>query len=243
MTKLTAKKVENTLPRKKEYKLHDGDGLFLRVRPSGAKSWLFSFSLPNDSKLIRMTLGSLKNISLKEARAKLPELRNQVSQGIDPRNTRTAKQDKHTQIIVMQKKFSKLNMTNKITLGSLEENDFDEIVSAFKILGWNKPKSIYETYFKEQSENIRSVVVAKENGKFCGYVTIKWKSDYASFTQQNIPEISDLNVLPTYRKQGVGSALIDTCETMAKDRSYTSIGLGVGMTADYGDAQRLYVHL
>ena len=26
-------------------------------------------------------------------------------------------------------------------------------------------------------------------------------------------------------------------------RGYTNIGLGVGMTADYGDAQRLYVRL
>lgn len=106
MTKLTAKKVENALPRKKEYKLHDGDGLFLRVRPSGAKSWLFSFSLPGDRTLIRMTLGSVKNISLKEARAKLPELHGQVSQGIDPRNARAAKQAENTSAITMQKLFS-----------------------------------------------------------------------------------------------------------------------------------------
>lgn len=106
MTKLTAKKIENALPRKKEYKLHDGDGLFLRVRPSGAKSWLFSFSLPNDSKLIRMTLGSVKNISLKEARARLPELHDQVSQGIDPRYARAAKQAENTSAITMQKLFN-----------------------------------------------------------------------------------------------------------------------------------------
>lgn len=106
MSKLTAKKVENALPRKKEYKLHDGGGLFLRIRPSGAKSWLFSFSLPNDPKLIRMTLGSLKNISLKEARTKLPELQDQVSQGIDPRYARTAKQTENSTAITMQKLFN-----------------------------------------------------------------------------------------------------------------------------------------
>jgi len=106
MGKLTAKKVENALPRKKEYKLHDGEGLFLRVRPSGAKSWLFSFSLPNNSTLIRMTLGSVKNISLKEARAKLPELHGQVSQGIDPRHARAAKQAENTSAITMQKLFN-----------------------------------------------------------------------------------------------------------------------------------------
>src|SRR3990167_6478407 len=106
MSKLTAKKVENALPRKKEYKLHDGDGLFLRVRPSGAKSWLFSFSLPNNNKLIRMTLGSVKNISLKEARAKLPELHDQVSQGIDPRHARAAKKAENISAVAMQKLFN-----------------------------------------------------------------------------------------------------------------------------------------
>lgn len=106
MTKLTAKKVENAKPGSKEYKLHDGEGLFLRIRPSGAKSWLFSFSLPGDHALIRMTLGSVKNISLKEARAKLPELHGQVSQGIDPRNARAAKQAENISAITMQKLFS-----------------------------------------------------------------------------------------------------------------------------------------
>lgn len=46
MSKLTATKVKNAATRNKEYKLHDGDGLFLRIRPGGAKSWLFSFNLP-----------------------------------------------------------------------------------------------------------------------------------------------------------------------------------------------------
>src|ERR1700741_1254535 len=105
MSKLTAKKVENALPRKKEYKLHDGGGLFLRVRPSGAKSWLFSFSLPNNRKLVRMTLGSVKDIALKEARNMLPDLHKLVSQGIDPRNARAAIQTENTSAVTMQKLF------------------------------------------------------------------------------------------------------------------------------------------
>lgn len=134
-------------------------------------------------------------------------------------------------------------MLNKVVLTALEKNDFDEIVSAFKKIGWNKPKSIYEKYFAEQSENIRTVFIAKENGKFCGYVTIKWKSDYDSFAQQNIPEISDLNVLPSFRKKGIGTLLINACELVAQERGASKIGLGVGMTADYGDAFRLYIKL
>jgi len=106
MAKLTAKKVESTTPRSKEYKLHDGEGLFLRIRPSGAKSWLFSFSLPGDQRLIRMTLGSVDRISLKEARSMLPTLHKLVANGIDPRNARAATQAENTQAVTMQNLFN-----------------------------------------------------------------------------------------------------------------------------------------
>lgn len=125
----------------------------------------------------------------------------------------------------------------------LKEDDIDQIVTAFKNIGWNKPRSIYESYLLEQINNTRSIIVVMENNIFCGYVTIKWESDYFSFKQQSIPEISDLNVLPDYRNQGVGSKLIAICESMAKEQGYSVIGLGVGLTADYGNAQRLYVRL
>ena len=105
MSKLTAKAVENAAPKTKEYKLADGSGLYLRVRPSGAKSWLFCFRLPGDRRLIPMTIGTLNDLSLKNARAKLPELRQLVSEGIDPRSARAASKAKNAQAITMQKLF------------------------------------------------------------------------------------------------------------------------------------------
>ena len=54
----------------------------------------------------------------------------------------------------------------------------------------------------------------------------------------------DLNVLPQFRKIGIGSLLLDTAE---KEAATTSdiIGIGVGLYAGqdggYGSAQRLYV--
>ncbi|HEX4045965.1 MAG TPA: integrase arm-type DNA-binding domain-containing protein, partial [Gammaproteobacteria bacterium] len=119
MTKLTAKKVENAKPRSKEYKLHDGEGLFLRIRPSGAKSWLFSFSLPGDRRLIRMTLSSIDRMSLKEARSILPSLHKLVASGIDPRNARAATQAENTQAVTMQGLFDSwiefVKLTSTIT--------------------------------------------------------------------------------------------------------------------------------
>lgn len=135
-------------------------------------------------------------------------------------------------------------MNNEITIKKLlEESDIDQIVSAFKKIGWHKPRSTYDQYLNEQSEGSRTVLVASENGLFCGYVTIKYLSHYSFFKENNIPEISDLNVLPDFQKKGIGTALLAVCDDILKEQGYTMVGIGVGMTADYGSAQRLYVRL
>ena len=115
MGKLTAKAVENAVPREKEYRIHDGNGLFFRIRPSGAKSWLFSFSLPGDRKLFRMPIGSVDDVSLKEARNKVLELRKLVVQGIDPRTAKAAAIAANAQAITMQVLFDTWIEFEKIT--------------------------------------------------------------------------------------------------------------------------------
>lgn len=93
MSKLTAKQIEHAAPTDREYRLSDGNGIFLRVRTSGAKSWLYCFRLPGNRTLLQMTLGTLQDVSLKEVRSKLPNLRKQVAQGIDPRTARAVYAD------------------------------------------------------------------------------------------------------------------------------------------------------
>lgn len=118
------------------------------------------------------------------------------------------------------------------------------ISEAFNQIGWNKPLSLFEAYLKEQEIGARIVWVAHFKGEFAGYVTLKWQSQYPSFKAQNIPEIMDLNVLPAYRKMGIGSLLLDIAEKEAATKS-DKIGIGVGLYAGedggYGSAQRLYV--
>lgn len=104
MKKYKSKIVVTASEKEKEYLKHYGDGLFLRVRPSGAQSWLFSYQLPGNSRKFRMTLKG-KSLTLKEARVMLPELHALVSQGIDPRNARAAKIAENIQAITMQKLF------------------------------------------------------------------------------------------------------------------------------------------
>lgn len=85
-----------------------------------------------------------------------------------------------------------------------------------------------------------SKIKAFVDSELAGYVTLKWQSDYKNFATDNIPEISDLNVLPVFRNKGIGSALIAKCEKYAAERS-NIVGIGVGLYPDYGSAQRLYI--
>lgn len=127
-----------------------------------------------------------------------------------------------------------------IEIRLLEETDIPAIVNAFDHIGWNKPATLFQAYLKEQTLNERYVWVAYQKNQFAGYNTLKMYSEYLPFANKNIPEIKDLNVLPFCRNQGIGSALMKIAEEQAKAYS-TTVGIGVGLTADYGHAQRLYV--
>ena len=131
-------------------------------------------------------------------------------------------------------------MNAKTFLRLLEGKDIPDIAKAFQELGWNKPASQYENYYTEQKSGARKVFVAFVNGSFAGYLTICWSSTYPPFQEANIPEIVDFNVLPQYRRQGIGTQLMDKAESEIAEVSPVA-GIGVGITPDYGAAQRLYV--
>lgn len=115
ISKLDPLTIKNTKAGAKEIKLSDGGGLYLRVRPSGAKSWIFRFRLGKSRRLHTMTLGSLQSLSAKNARAKLPELRQLVGEGIDPRSARAATKMKNSEAISMQKLFDEWIEFMKLT--------------------------------------------------------------------------------------------------------------------------------
>lgn len=127
-----------------------------------------------------------------------------------------------------------------IEIRELQERDILPIAEAFDAIGWSKPASQYRRYLAEQSEGSRQVLVAFENDNFVGYLAIVWKSDYPPFAEKQISEIQDFNVLPNARRKGIGTKLMNAAEEIVSQKS-AIIGIGVGLQADYGAAQRLYV--
>jgi len=126
----------------------------------------------------------------------------------------------------------------------LSANDIPLIVEAFNSIDWNKPASLFEQYLEEAETGQRLIWVIFVNNQFTGYITLKWNSLYQLFKDKNIPEIMDLNVLPSFRLRGIGSMLLATAEKEAATKSKI-VGIGVGLYAGedggYGAAQRLYV--
>ena len=114
------------------------------------------------------------------------------------------------------------------------------IAQAFTDIGWDKPEAQYVRYLAEQAADDRPVLVARVAGAFAGYLTVVWVPRYAPFREAGIPEIQDFNVLPQYRRQRIGTALMDAAEALIATRSKT-VGIGVGLYPDYGPAQRLYI--
>jgi ribosomal protein S18 acetylase RimI-like enzyme len=128
----------------------------------------------------------------------------------------------------------------RCTIRLLEGGDIPQIVQAFAELGWDKPRSQYERYLSEQEMDMRNAYVAFLDKQFAGYLTICWVSTYVPFQEAGIPEIVDLNVLPEFRRRGIGTLLMDRAESEIASAA-TQAGIGVGMTPDYGAAQRMYV--
>jgi len=127
-----------------------------------------------------------------------------------------------------------------VVIRSLGDADPPIIATAFDAIGWNKPEALYTNYLAQQRSGAREVFVAEVGGVFAGYVTLLWETTYGPFAVQGIPEVNDFNVLPHLRRQGIGSALMDRVEEVAASR-VDVVGIGVGMTEDYGAAQRMYV--
>jgi integrase len=66
----------------KQYKLHDGGGLFLIVKPSGGKLWRLKYR--HVGKEQQLSIGVFPAVGLKDARQRRDEARTQIANGLNP---------------------------------------------------------------------------------------------------------------------------------------------------------------
>ncbi|SEJ39359.1 Integrase [Azotobacter beijerinckii] len=82
-TPLTDPKCDAAKPREKDYRLFDGQGLYLLVKASGVKTWRMKFTRP-DGRGGLATFGNYPALSLKAARARRAEALELLANGLDP---------------------------------------------------------------------------------------------------------------------------------------------------------------
>ncbi|MDD5125300.1 DUF4102 domain-containing protein, partial [Methylovulum sp.] len=74
--------VKSAKPSDKDKRLNDGGGLYLLIKPNGAKWWRFDYTINGKRKTL--SLGVYPDTGLADARRKAETIRNQKSNGIDP---------------------------------------------------------------------------------------------------------------------------------------------------------------
>lgn len=87
-TPLSPTQITSAKPKDKEYNLSDGDGLSLRIKPNGSKTWIFNYIHPSSQKRKNIGLGTFPDVTLAVAREKRSEYRQLLASDIDPKTYR-----------------------------------------------------------------------------------------------------------------------------------------------------------
>ena len=79
---LTELSIKQAKPKEKQYKLTDGEGMYLRVYPNGSKYWQLQYWFDGKQKIL--SIGVWPDISLKDARDKRYEAKKKIKEGTNP---------------------------------------------------------------------------------------------------------------------------------------------------------------
>ena len=102
---LTNTEVKQAKPKDKLYKLSDGGGLLLRVKPNGFKTWILDYYKPHTKSRTSIGFGSYPEVSLANARKKRDHARELIASNIE------FKDDKHReQLLLSHLAFIELTM-------------------------------------------------------------------------------------------------------------------------------------
>ena len=95
---LTEFEIRAAKAKPKAYKVYDEKGLFLLVRPNGARLWRFKYAYAGVEKLL--SFGSYPEVPLKRARAKRDEARKLIADAVDPSAKRKSEKSAQAETFV-----------------------------------------------------------------------------------------------------------------------------------------------
>ncbi len=131
----------------------------------------------------------------------------------------------------------------ELTIIKASVDDLDDVLALARGMGGAVDVAYYQYSFGLNDAGEREVYIARLDRVAVGFVMLNRNPKYKYFRIEGIPEVQDLNVSEAYRGRGVGGALVAHCEAVARADGFVQMGIGVGLTAAYGAAQRLYVRM
>jgi GNAT superfamily N-acetyltransferase len=131
-----------------------------------------------------------------------------------------------------------------LTIRKLLARDQEALAETFP----HQEEGRFEEYYIEHLRELRLVFVALEqdeegNQRYFGYVSILWEAPSTALWQRSIPEVVDIFVQKKARRKGIASALINACESAAREKGYRKLGLSVWQGDEFASATALYEKL
>lgn len=109
------------------------------------------------------------------------------------------------------------------------------------LVGWvSDGEAAARTHLADHSGEQGASLVAVRDRQVAGVVSILWLSNYPGFAERGIPLVHQLAVAGPFRRQGVGTRLMQAAEDIARGGGAAELGVTVGLFDAYGPAQRLY---
>lgn len=118
------------------------------------------------------------------------------------------------------------------------ENDISALYALYEKIG-HKETGYFERCFEEKYD----IFIVRDSGEDAGFCILNFSPLYSLYKKLGYPELQDLNVVPEHRQKGLATRLVAHCENTARSRGSDGVGISVGLTKDYGPAQRLYAKM
>lgn len=141
--------------------------------------------------------------------------------------------------------FAMEKKTKQISI--LTPNDWPQIIDFLSVSGM--------PYSADEAAHLHGLITAKtcifiacfgtnaHQGQIIGGGYLNFAPKYRPYQALKIPEFQDLRVLTPHRNQGIGRALVEAAQELAQQKGHIGMGLSVGLTPQFGPAQRLYAKL
>jgi ribosomal protein S18 acetylase RimI-like enzyme len=117
-----------------------------------------------------------------------------------------------------------------IEIRPLREDELDAFIQQ---MPYGRPPEVHRERLLMQQLGEGLYLAAWRGDEPVGHIILRWEGTLREPMASRLADcshIGDFFVVPHYRSVGIGNLMMDRCETLARERGYTSIGLSVATT-------------